>query len=155
MIWRMVQGAAGAPVTPLSQTILFDSFPRRQHRMITSVYGMTVVIGPVIGPALGGYMAELYSWRWAFYGLVPVGLVSCIGLRLSMLPRPAARIRCGSTGSAFSACRRRFPACSSCCRAASGSTGTNRREICAGDDRRRARLLYLRRAQPDRASGRS
>ena len=45
VIWRIVQGAAGAPVTPLSQTILFDSFPRRQHRMITSIYGMTVVIG--------------------------------------------------------------------------------------------------------------
>src|SRR3954449_6653303 len=88
VIWRMVQGASGAPVTPLSQTILFDVFPRRQHRMITSIYGMTVVIGPVIGPALGGYMAELYSWRWAFDGLVPVGVVSCIGLRLGMLRDP-------------------------------------------------------------------
>src|SRR3954469_9686384 len=88
VIWRMVQGAAGAPVTPLSQTVLFDSFPRRQHRMITSIYGMTVVIGPVIGPALGGYMAELHSWRWAFYGLVPVGIASCIGLQLSMLRDP-------------------------------------------------------------------
>src|SRR5437660_6901251 len=84
VLWRILQGAAGAPVTPLSQTILFDVFPRRQHRMITSIYGMTVVIGPVIGPALGGYMSDLYSWRWAFYGLVPVGLLSCIGLYLSM-----------------------------------------------------------------------
>jgi DHA2 family multidrug resistance protein len=91
VIWRMVQGAAGAPVTPLSQTILFDSFPRRQHRMITSVYGMTVVIGPVIGPALGGYIAELYSWRWAFYGLIPVGVASCVGLQLSMLRDPPRR----------------------------------------------------------------
>ena len=91
VIWRMVQGAAGAPVTPLSQTILFDSFPRHQHRMITSIYGMTVVIGPVIGPALGGYMAELHSWRWAFYGLVPVGVVSRIGLQLSMLRDPPRR----------------------------------------------------------------
>jgi MFS transporter, DHA2 family, multidrug resistance protein len=91
VIWRMVQGAAGAPVTPLSQTILFDSFPRRHHRMITSVYGMTVVIGPVIGPALGGIMSDLYSWRWAFYGLVPVGIISCIGLQLSMLRDPPGR----------------------------------------------------------------
>jgi MFS transporter, DHA2 family, multidrug resistance protein len=94
VLWRVVQGGAGAPVTPLSQTILFDVFPRRQHRMITSVYGMTVVIGPVIGPALGGYMSDLYSWRWAFYGLVPVGLASCIGLQLSMLPDPPrSRVR--------------------------------------------------------------
>ncbi len=88
VLWRILQGATGAPVTPLSQTILFDVFPRRHHRMITSVYGMTVVIGPVIGPALGGYISDLYSWRWAFYGLVPVGLASCIGLRLSMWPDP-------------------------------------------------------------------
>jgi MFS transporter, DHA2 family, multidrug resistance protein len=88
VLWRILQGATGAPVTPLSQTILFDVFPRRQHRMMTSIYGMTVVIGPVIGPALGGYMSDLYSWRWAFYGLVPVGVLSCIGLRLSMLPDP-------------------------------------------------------------------
>jgi MFS transporter, DHA2 family, multidrug resistance protein len=92
VLWRVMQGATGAPVTPLSQTILFDSFPRRQRRMITSIYGMTVVIGPVIGPALGGYVSEMYSWRWAFYGLIPVGVASCIGLQLSMLrdkPQPA------------------------------------------------------------------
>src|SRR5438874_3601819 len=91
VLWRILQGATGAPVTPLSQTILFDVFPRRQHRMITSIYGMTVVIGPVIGPALGGFISDMYSWRWAFYGLVPVGIASCIGLRLSMLPDPARR----------------------------------------------------------------
>src|SRR6266705_4051944 len=88
VLWRILQGATGAPVTPLSQTILFDVFPRRQQRLIMSIYGMTVVIGPVIGPALGGYMSDLYSWRWAFYGLVPVGVASCIGLQLSMLKDP-------------------------------------------------------------------
>ena len=94
VLWRILQGATGAPVTPLSQTILFDVFPRSQHRMMTSIYGMTVVIGPVIGPALGGYMSDLYSWRWAFYGLVPVGVISCIGLRLSMLPdQPRQSVR--------------------------------------------------------------
>jgi len=95
VLWRVLQGATGAPVTPLSQTILFDVFPRRQHRLIMSIYGMTVVIGPVIGPALGGYMSDMYSWRWAFYGLVPVGVASCIGLQLSMLrdpPRQTVRL---------------------------------------------------------------
>src|SRR6202158_1131397 len=95
VLWRILQGATGAPVTPLSQTILFDVFPRRQHRLIMSIYGMTVVIGPVIGPALGGYIADMYSWRWAFYGLVPVGVASCIGLQLSMLrdpPRQSVRL---------------------------------------------------------------
>jgi DHA2 family multidrug resistance protein len=88
VLWRILQGACGAPVIPLSQTILFDSFPRRQHGMVSSIYGMAVVIGPVIGPALGGYLADLYSWRWAFWVLVPVGFVSFVGLRLSMLPDP-------------------------------------------------------------------
>jgi DHA2 family multidrug resistance protein len=86
VLWRILQGGAGAPVTPLSQTVLFDTFPRRLHRIITSIYGMTVVIGPVIGPALGGYLSDMYSWRWAFYLLVPVGLISAVGLQLSMLP---------------------------------------------------------------------
>jgi DHA2 family multidrug resistance protein len=89
VLWRVLQGACGAPVTPLAQTILFDSFPRRQHAMVNSIFGMAVVIGPVIGPALGGWMADMYSWRWAFYILVPVGLVSVVGLRLSMLPDEA------------------------------------------------------------------
>src|SRR5438105_9665917 len=59
--------------------------------MITSVYGMAVVIGPVIGPALGGYLSDMYSWRWAFFLLVPVGVISSVGLRLSMLPDPPLR----------------------------------------------------------------
>src|SRR5216684_3150740 len=126
VIWRVLQGATGAPVTPLSQTILFDVFPRRQHRMIMSIYGMTVVIGPVIGPALGGYMSDLYSWRWAFYGLVPVGVASCIGLQLSMLrdpPRQTVRldwIGFLSLSAAIS--------CVQLVLAASGSTGSNRRK---------------------------
>jgi DHA2 family multidrug resistance protein len=88
VLWRILQGAAGAPMVPLSQTILFDSFPRRLHGIVTAVYGMAVVIGPVIGPPLGGWLADMYSWRWAFYVLVPVGAVSVVGLRLSMLPDP-------------------------------------------------------------------
>jgi MFS transporter, DHA2 family, multidrug resistance protein len=88
VVWRILQGASGAPVTPLSQTVLFDIFPRRQHRMISSVYGMAVVVGPVFGPILGSYLADEYSWRWAFYALVPVGLFSAVGLRLAMLPDP-------------------------------------------------------------------
>ena len=126
VIWRVLQGATGAPVTPLSQTILFDVFPRRQHRLIMSIYGMTVVIGPVIGPALGGYMSDMYSWRWAFYGLVPVGVASCIGLQLSMLrdpPRQTVRldwIGFLSLSAAIS--------CVQLVLAASGSTGSNRRK---------------------------
>jgi len=86
VLWRIVQGAVGAPVVPLSQTILLDSFPRRQAGMVTSIFGMAVVVGPVIGPTLGGLLSEMYSWRWAFFMIVPVGLAAYVGLRFT-LPR--------------------------------------------------------------------
>jgi MFS transporter, DHA2 family, multidrug resistance protein len=90
--WRVLQGALGAPVIPLSQTILLDAFPRRQHGLVTSIFGMAVVIGPVIGPTVGGLLSELYNWRWAFYMIVPVGFLSFAGLRLTLpADRPAGR----------------------------------------------------------------
>ena len=73
ILWRILQGAAGAPCVPLAQTILLDTFPPRQHRMVLGIYGMGVVLGPIIGPALGGYLAEILNWRWAFFLLIPVG----------------------------------------------------------------------------------
>jgi DHA2 family multidrug resistance protein len=86
VFWRILQGGFGAPSTPLSQSILMASFPKRQHSMVIGLYGFGVVIGPVIGPTLGGLMAELYTWRWAFYVLVPVGVLAVIGLWF-FLPR--------------------------------------------------------------------
>lgn len=91
VLWRILQGGCGAPVVPLSQTILLDSFPRRQAGMVTSIFGMGAVLGPVIGPALGGYLADLYSWRWAFYVIVPVGFLSFAGLRLTLPPDAETR----------------------------------------------------------------
>ena len=99
VFWRVLQGALGAPVIPLSQTILLDSFPKRQLGLVTSIFGMAVVIGPVIGPTLGGMLSELYSWRWAFYMLVPVGFLSVAGLRFTLpLDKPAGRTALDWTG---------------------------------------------------------
>ena len=89
VFWRIVQGGAGAPVVPLSQAIVLDSFPRRQTGLVSSIFGMAVVIGPVIGPTLGGYLADEYSWRWAFYMLVPVGLASLRRAAADAAGRPA------------------------------------------------------------------
>ncbi len=86
VLWRIVQGAAGAPSVPLVQTILLDVFPPRQHRMVLGMYGMGVTLGPIIGPTLGGYLAEFVNWRWAFYVLFPVGAMATLGLMVS-LPR--------------------------------------------------------------------
>ena len=93
VFWRILQGGIGAPLVPLSQTILLDTFPPEQHGMVISIYGMSAVIGPVIGPALGGLLSETYSWRWAFYMMVLPGLIVSLGLRLTLPPdleeRPA------------------------------------------------------------------
>ena len=97
--WRILQGALGAPVIPLSQTILLDAFPKRQQGFVTSVFGMAVVIGPVIGPTVGGMLSELYNWRWAFYMIVPVGFLSFIGLRLTLpADKPLGRASLDWTG---------------------------------------------------------
>jgi DHA2 family multidrug resistance protein len=99
VLWRIAQGGLGAPVVPLSNAILLDSFPRRQAGMVTSAFGMAVVIGPAIGPTLGGILAEAYSWRMAFFMLVPVGLTAWVGLKFT-LPRdmPKGHVRLDWTG---------------------------------------------------------
>ena len=99
VLYRILQGAVGAPVIPLSQTILLDSFPKRQAGLVTSIFGMAVVIGPVIGPTVGAMLSEMYSWRWAFWMIVPVGFLSFAGLRL-ILPydAPSGRSRLDWTG---------------------------------------------------------
>jgi DHA2 family multidrug resistance protein len=86
ILWRIVQGAAGAPCVPLVQTILLATFPPAQHRAVLGIYGMGVVLGPIIGPAMGGFVAESYDWRWAFFLMVPVGLVATVGLRVALRP---------------------------------------------------------------------
>jgi len=99
VLWRVLQGALGAPVIPLSQTILLDAFPKRQQGLVTSIFGMAVVIGPVIGPTVGGMLSELYNWRWAFYMIVPVGFLSFIGLRLTLpADKPLGRSSLDWTG---------------------------------------------------------
>ena len=90
IFWRVVQGAVGAPLTPLAQTITLDTFPKRQHGVAVGLFGIGVVIGAFTGPVVGGIMTELVSWRWAFYIIVPIGLVGLACLYLS-LPRDKGR----------------------------------------------------------------
>ena len=87
VLWRILQGGLGAPVVPLSNAMVLDCFPRRQAGLVSSIFGMTVVVlGPVIGPTLGGILAEAYSWRYAFYMIVPAGAAGFFALFL-VLPR--------------------------------------------------------------------
>jgi len=77
--FRLVQGVAGAGLVPLSQAVLLDINPREKHGSAMALWGMGVMIGPILGPTLGGYLTEYYSWRWAFYINLPVGALAVIG----------------------------------------------------------------------------
>ena len=78
VFWRLVQGATGAPIQPLGQSILLDVFPSRQHGLVISIFGTTNTIGPVLGPVFAGYLAEAYGWRWGFFMIAPVAFAACI-----------------------------------------------------------------------------
>ena len=80
VFWRMVQGASGAPLVPLGQTVILDVFPRRQHRVVIAVFGMANTLGPVLGPAAAGYLAEYANWRWGFYMILPIGVLSALAV---------------------------------------------------------------------------
>ncbi len=85
VLWRVLQGGIGAPLTPLSNALVLDCFPRRNAGLVSSLFGMSaVVLGPVLGPTLGGFLAEAYSWRYAFYMIVPAGMVAWVALYFIM-----------------------------------------------------------------------
>jgi DHA2 family multidrug resistance protein len=78
--FRAIQGAFGAALVPLSQVVLLEQFPRTQHGRVMAVWGMGVMVGPVIGPTLGGWLTDALTWRWAFFINVPVGIIAWFGL---------------------------------------------------------------------------
>jgi len=80
VFWRMVQGASGAPLIPLGQTIILDVFPRSQHRFVIALFGMANTLGPVAGPAMAGYLAAYGDWRWGFYMILPIGIVTTLAV---------------------------------------------------------------------------
>jgi DHA2 family multidrug resistance protein len=90
IFWRIVQGAAGAPLVPLSQAITLDTYPRPQHGFIMAIFGMANMIGPSLGPTLAGEISEALSWRWGFWMLLPLSIACTIGCHL-VIPRRANR----------------------------------------------------------------
>ncbi len=72
---RIAQGIGGGPIIPLSQAILWEIFPLGQRGLAMAVWGIGFMMGPIIGPTLGGYIADNWSWRWIFYINLPVGLL--------------------------------------------------------------------------------
>ena len=80
LIYRIGQGAFGAPLVPLSQALIVATYPPEQRAMAQGIFGMAVVIGPALAPVLGGWLAEEYSWRWIFLLIVPLCIVALLGI---------------------------------------------------------------------------
>jgi DHA2 family multidrug resistance protein len=80
VIYRLLQGICGAALVPLSQSVLLQINPPDRHARAMSVWGMGVILGPIIGPALGGWLTGDYSWRWVFFINVPVGVLAAAGI---------------------------------------------------------------------------
>jgi len=94
VVARMLQGVFGAALVPLSQSVLLDINPREKHGSAMAVWGMGVMIGPILGPTLGGWLTDSYSWRWVFFINVPIGALAFWGIwRYIHATDPARRIR--------------------------------------------------------------
>jgi DHA2 family multidrug resistance protein len=79
---RLLQGAFGAALVPLSQSVMLDAYPPEQRGSAMAIWGMGVMLGPILGPTLGGFLTENYSWHWVFLINLPIGAVTVFGLML-------------------------------------------------------------------------
>lgn len=80
VVFRVMQGMFGAPMVPGSQSIVLQAFPREKHASTMALFGVGVVIGPIVAPTLGGYLSEEFGWRWVFFMVVPFALVAILGI---------------------------------------------------------------------------
>ena len=85
VVFRMLQGMFGAGFVPLSQAVILDAWPRERHGQAMAIWGVGVMVGPILGPTVGGYLTEYYSWRWIFYINLPIGLLALTGI-LAFVP---------------------------------------------------------------------
>ena len=91
IVARILQGIGGGGMQPLAQSILLESFPPRQHGTAMAVYGVGVIVAPIIGPTLGGWITDSYSWRWIFYINLPIGILALFMVNLYVEDPPYLR----------------------------------------------------------------
>ena len=84
VLFRALQGAFGAALLPLSQVLLLQEFPRESHVKVMAMWATASMLGPIIGPTLGGYLTDTLSWRWAFYVNVPIGMLAWLALTAAL-----------------------------------------------------------------------
>ena len=90
VLFRLLQGIFGAALVPLSQSTMLDIYPPAQRGSAMAIWGMGVMVGPILGPTLGGYLTEMYNWRWVFYVNLPFGILAVTGMAMFM-PRTEAK----------------------------------------------------------------
>ncbi|MEK7308639.1 MAG: DHA2 family efflux MFS transporter permease subunit [Nitrospirota bacterium] len=78
VFFRVLQGIGGGALQPISQSILFETFPRKQHGMAMAIFGIGIMFGPIIGPLLGGWITDNWSWHWIFFINIPIGIISIL-----------------------------------------------------------------------------
>lgn len=76
VFFRVLQGIGGGALQPISQSVLLETFPPRQHGIAMAVFGIGIMFGPIVGPLLGGWITDNWSWQWIFYINVPIGIIS-------------------------------------------------------------------------------
>jgi len=84
VLFRLMQGVFGAALVPLSQAVMLDSYPLHQRAKAMAIWGMGVMMGPIMGPSLGAWLTETYSWHWVFFVNLPFGIVTVAGLLVFM-----------------------------------------------------------------------
>ena len=82
--FRLLQGMCGAAIAPLSQATMLDIYPFSRRAQAMAIFSMGVTMGPIMGPTLGGYLTDMYSWRWVFYINLPIGILAVTGLAIFM-----------------------------------------------------------------------
>ncbi len=92
VFFRLMQGVFGAAIVPLSQTFLLDINPRERHGQAMAIWGAGIMVGPIIGPTLGGWLTDTLNWRWVFFINLPVGILAFAGMA-AYLPTIARRAR--------------------------------------------------------------
>ncbi len=93
VVFRLMQGVFGASLVPLSQAVLLDTYPREQHGSAMALWGLGVMVGPILGPTLGGWLTEYYNWRWVFYINLPFGILAWLGIATYVHETPLQRAR--------------------------------------------------------------
>ena len=91
IVFRVIQGATGGTMQPLSQAIMLEAFPPKDRGKAMGFWGLGIVVAPMLGPVLGGWLTDNFSWRWVFYINLPVGCIASLMIHLFVFDPPYLR----------------------------------------------------------------